>query len=146
MHGRRQQTELPLPTPDEQLVAEKILGACMHRHWTRSFEPYGQFAVCVSCGKRLYLSGNFAPDLTDTAVSTLWLRQLPRPASDDATASTVVRKLEAQGWSVKIAQSGAITTCVVEKEGARFESSSHNMRAAAINEAAAKSAGGKCSG
>ena len=145
MHGR-QQTEQPLPTPEEQLVAEKVLGVCLHRHWTRSFEPYAQFAVCLSCEQRLYLSGSLAPELTDTAVTKLWLRQLPRPASDEATASAVVDKLQAQGWSVKIVQSGATTTCDVQKGGAWFESSAHDTRAAAINEAAAKSCWRKSSG
>jgi hypothetical protein len=143
---RRHRTELPLPTPDEQLVAHKVLGVCMHRVWTRSIEKYAQFAKCVRCGDRLFLNGNNAPELSDAAVCELWLKQLPRSASDEEAATAVVRKLEAQGWAVKIIQSGPTTACAVEKNQARFESSAHDGRAAAINEAAAKVAACKVPG
>jgi hypothetical protein len=142
----RQRTEPTLPTPDEQLVAHKVLGVCMHRLWTRSIEKYAQFAVCVRCGERLFLSGNNAPELSDTAVRDLWLKQLPRSATDDVAANAVLRKLETQGWAVKVIQAGNMTSCVVEKDHARFESSAHKLRAAAINEAAARAAAGNCSG
>jgi hypothetical protein len=143
---RRQRTELPLPTPDEQLVAHKVLGVCMHRVWTRSIEKYAQFANCVRCGDRLFLSGNNAPELSDAAVCELWLKQLPRSATDEVAANAVLRKLEAEGWAVKIIQSGDMTACVLQKEHAKFESSAHKLRAAAINEAAAKAAARNCSG
>jgi hypothetical protein len=132
---------LPFPAADEQRVVEKVLGECMHWHWTRSAGEYAQYAICVPCGKRLYLSGNCAPELTDSAVTALWLKLLPRPATDEAVASIVLRKLEAKGWSTRVLQSGGSITCALEKEHVRFESSAQATRAAAINEAAAKAAG-----
>lgn len=142
MVERRQRIELPLPTADEQLVAHKVLGVCMHRIWTRSIEKYAQFAKCVRCGERLFLNGNNAPELSDDAVTDLWLKQLPRSGSDESAANAVLRALEAQGWAVKIIQSGTMTSCVVEKNHATFESAAHELRAAAICEAAAKVAAG----
>jgi hypothetical protein len=136
----RQLAELPLPTPDEQLVAQKVLGVCMHQVWTRSIEKYAQFASCVRCGERLFLSGNWAPEIGDAAVCEMWLKQLPRCASDEAAADAVRRKLEEQGWSVRIIQSSSMTACVLRKDDARFVSSAHERRAAAISEAAAKAA------
>ena len=109
-------------------------------------EKYAQFANCVRCGDRLFLNGNNAPELSDAAVCDLWLKQLPRSASDEESANAVVRKLEAQGWAVKIIQCSHMIACVVEKNQARFESSAHNGRAAAINEAAAKVAACKVPG
>lgn len=143
MHELRNPIVLPLPTADEQRVVEKVLGVCMHWHWTRSTEQYAQYAICVTCAKRLYLSGNFAPEVADTAVTALWLKQVPRPATDEDVASNVLRALAARGWSIHIVQSGSSTTCLLEKEHVRFESCAHETRAAAINEAAAKAAGGK---
>lgn len=142
MRDPRNPIELQFPTADEQRVVETVLGVCMHWHWTRSTEQYAQYADCVTCGKRLYLSGNWAPELADSAVSALWLKLVPRPATDEVVAGTVLQQLEARGWSTRIIQSGGLTTCVVEKEHVRFESSARDTRAAAINEAAAKAAGG----
>jgi hypothetical protein len=69
---------LPLPTADESPSAGDIPGVCLHPRWRRSIEQYAQYAICHTCGERLFLSGNCAPELSYEAVRELWLKQLPK--------------------------------------------------------------------
>jgi len=74
----RRQIDVPLPTSDEQLSAGNIPEPCMHPRWKRSIEQFAQYAVCHTCGDRLFLSGNWAPELGYDAVQELWLKQRPK--------------------------------------------------------------------
>jgi hypothetical protein len=74
--SRSSQLEVPLKP-------EHNPSTCTHRHWTRSVEKFAEYAICTNCGERLFLCGNWAPELTDSEVSDLWLKKLPRSTTDE---------------------------------------------------------------
>ncbi|HXD42912.1 MAG TPA: hypothetical protein VN649_20265 [Ramlibacter sp.] len=70
----RPHADVPLPTADEQLSSGNIPEPCTHLTWKRSIEQFAQYAICHTCGERLFLSGNWAPELSYDAVCALWLK------------------------------------------------------------------------
>jgi hypothetical protein len=65
----------------------------MHRHWRRQIEQFAQYAICETCGERLFLSGNWAPELSYDAICELWLKQLRSgAATTEAAAKAAARK------------------------------------------------------
>lgn len=140
-------TELPLPTIAELRVIEKILGRCIHRTWTREQERSGyRSSLCDTCGASIGIgmesrSHYIEPDpvLSDAAVSSMWLSELPRPARVEAVANEVFRRVENAGWSCLITQHGTVCSCSMSKGSERFLSGQQATRSEAIVAAAADS-------
>jgi hypothetical protein len=123
----------PLPSSDELLVLEYIVGACMHRTWSMAEHSRTSYATCDLCGEQIVaMSEGWEHEATPEEVKERFLRLLPRPGQDELYANTLVRKVEAAGWQFNFSKSGDVIACSLSNGPHSFRSGPHKYRCKAI--------------
>jgi hypothetical protein len=124
-------------TDDERVIAEKILGHCVHDEWTELTTRAGSIEIsCRGCDQTFFYREPKLGERVD--VRRFLLAQIVKPEEDDVVAQQVSRTTERAGWTVALRSGDGRWICTFSAMGRAFASRQHASRAAAICEAAAK--------
>ena len=125
-------------TPDEQIVATVILGMCTHRDWSEFTDKYqARVLVCSDCRSEFRFP-DWSPRDPQVSPSDYLLRFVPHAAQDELLAVTVVRRIEAEGWTAMMRSGPNGFVQIFSKNGVRYTSSPGQTKAAAICEVGAQ--------
>ena len=129
----------PLPSDDESVVNERILGDCGHHDtFVRRSHSFGWMTRCRQCGWEIEF-GSYADQRPGREEERkLWLRSQLRPGHGRLNSMPVEWRLKAIGWGISYMTRNGQTVCTLEKNGRRFSSRSHSDQAAALVDSAAQ--------
>lgn len=128
-----------LPTEDEQVVNEMLLGDCPHRDTGASEVQPGEWqAFCRDCGIALDVPGHGRGRPTAEDLRVLFLRSQLRPARCKLNAYPVQYRLQYAGWSITYMTINGATRCTLEKGGRIIRSEPQPDEPASLIQAAAR--------
>lgn len=128
---------------NEKRILTKLYGGCVHTFYTRSQDTDGhRHAKCDHCQSSVYLGRDKTEweeadkVKSDREIRDSFHRFLPTYSYDDVLANKVFRDMEAAGWHCIIHSVSDRFACSMAKGDERFVSTAHDIRAAAVTEAA----------